>query len=164
MKKFAFALLILATPALMAQPGVRPVKVFDAFDVDDVTFVYCVPSAPVPFVACDTLGAGDGDDDGWIGVRGMSEKEIIVRVDAIELDDPGVESLQFTIEGRWVDSSGTRATATLIAPIDKLVVAAGQTVRIPENVEEIRVGVRINGLDDGGDAVVESVTVHVDAF
>ncbi|MGH9365257.1 MAG: hypothetical protein ACRD1B_08350, partial [Thermoanaerobaculia bacterium] len=135
-----------------------------AYDIDSLVYVYCVPAVPVPFVACDTGGTGVGADDGWIGVRGMSEKAVIIRVDAIELGAPGVDSIDFTIEGRWLDSSGTLATATLIAPISKIAVAEGQPVRIPENIEEIRVGVRINGTDDGGDAVVESITVHVDAF
>lgn len=162
MKRSAVLLVALLTAVgLSAQPGVRPVKVFSAFDVDAVTFVYCVPTAPVAFVACNTAGAGADAGDGWVGVRGMSEKEVIIRVDAIML---AAGSLDFTIEGRWLDSAGTRATATLIAPISKTAVAAGQPVRIPENVEEIRVGVRINGADDGGDAVVESITVHVDAF
>lgn len=164
MKKLSLLSFILIASALAAQPGVRPVKVFSAFDVDATTFVYCVPAVPVAFVACNTLGAGADAGDGWVGVRGVSEKEVIIRVDAISLAVPGVDSLDFTIEGRWLDSSGTRATATLIVPISKTAVAAGQPVRIPENIEEIRVGVRINGADDGGDAVVESVTVHVDAF
>lgn len=145
---------------VFAQPGVRPVKVFSAFDVDSTSFVYCVPAAPVQFVACNTAGAGTDAGDGWIGVRGMSEKAVIIRVDAIALT---AGSIDFTIEGRWLDSAGTRATATLIVPISKTAVAAGQPVRIPENVEEIRVGVRINGTDDG-DGVPDSVTVHVDAF
>ncbi|MGH7166371.1 MAG: hypothetical protein ACREIS_12700, partial [Nitrospiraceae bacterium] len=146
MKKLALLALLLAIAAgLAAQPGVRPVKVFGAYDIDSLVYVYCVPAVPVPFVACDTGGTGVGADDGWIGVRGMSEKEVIIRVDAIVLT---AGSIDFTIEGRWLDSSGTRATATLIAPISKTAVAAGQPVRIPENIEEIRVGVRINGTDD----------------
>jgi hypothetical protein len=148
------------TETVHAQPGVRPVRVFNAFDVDATTFVYCVPATPVAFVACDTLGAGAGADDGWVNVRGMSIREAVLRIDAMALT---AGTIEFTVEGRWTDAAGTKATATLISPIDKAAAGPGQVVVIAENVEEMRIGVRIDGTDDA-DAVPESVTIHVESF
>lgn len=165
----ALALVVLALGTTMlfemeealAQPGRSPLRIFDSFDVDAGTFVYCDVSDPnTPFLACNTGGSGNDANDGWVGVRGMSEKRVTIRVDAIALTSGNIE---FTIEGRSTDDEGNRVTADLIAVIQKTAVAAGQPVRVVEDYDEIRVGVRINGVDDG-DAVDEDITVHIFAF
>lgn len=141
---------------LAASSGAGPNTsiIFDAFDVDAVTFVYCDTSAPQGL----TCATGAADDDGWLRVRGLGAKLVVIRPDAIAL---GAGTVQFTIEGRTQDSTGAYATMDLIAPIDFAAAQAGKPVAIVELVDEIRVGVRINGADDG-DAVDDSITVHVD--
>ena len=90
----------------------------------------------------------------------MSEKRVTIRVDDLALT---AGSIRFVVEGRSTDDEGNKVTAQLIAFIDKAAVAPGQPVRILEDYEEIRVGVRINGTDDG-DVSPEDVTIHIFGF
>ncbi len=162
LRRTVFSLFLAAvSSAAFAQPGSRPVRVFSSFDPDAGTFVYCDTTNPnPPFLKCDTSGGGAGANDGWIGVRGMSEKVVTIRVDAIALT---AGTIEFVVEGRSTDDEGNNVTARLIAPIGKTAVSPGQPVRIVEDYDEIRIGVRINGTDDG-DAVPDDITVHVFAF
>ncbi len=155
MKKISVSCLILAAilDLGLALASSRTKIMFDAFDVAAGTFVYCDVASPPTGVTCTT---GAAADDGWLQVRGMDAKRIIIRPDIVSL---AAGTIEVTIEARTTDSDGNFATETSIAPINYAAAQAGQGVRIVENVEQIRVGLRINGADDG---VPDSVTVHYD--
>lgn len=140
--------LLLLASALVAAPNTS--ILFDAFNPTAGTFVYCDIAAPQG-LPC-TTGAAAGD--GWLRVVGLGNMVVVIRPDTVSLT---AGSIQFTIEGRFQDRAGNWATMVLIAPIDFAAAQAGHPVALFENVEEIRVGVRINGTDD---AVDDSVTVH----
>lgn len=150
--RFLLATFLMASPFLRAGPNTY--LLFDAFNPSAGTFVYCDSGSPPTGVTCST-GAAAGD--GWIGVRGLDKKLVIIRPDTVSLTSG---SIQATIEGRIEDSDGNWSTMTLIAPIDYAAAQSGQPVSVVENVEQIRVGLRINGTDDGVD---DSVTVHFDS-
>ncbi len=148
----AIVLLVALVGALPA--GRSTVRLFDAFDVAAGTFVYCDSTSPPTGVTCAT---GAATDDGWVtGIRGMDAKVVIVRPDTVDLTSG---SIQVTIEGRVSDASGSYATMDLVAPVDFAAAQAGVIIQIIENVEQLRVGLRINGVDN---ANADSVTVHFD--
>ena len=144
--------------ASIATTGANTQPVFDAFDVPDATFTYCDPATPQPRVTCDTAGTGKGGDDGWLDVRGMTNKQVIIRVVTL-----GATELAFTVEGRWSLSQGTNtfnaATATLIDPILFTATNNGQVFRFVEQMDELRIGVR-ESVGTG----VDSTFVVMDAF
>ena len=148
MKRFLAAILVFGSVSFA---GPNTSILFDAFNPSAGTFVYCDTADPQGLIC--TTGAAAGD--GWLRVAGLDGKVIVIRPDTISLVSG---TIQFTVEGRVQDAAGNWATMDIIAPIDFDAAQAGHPVAIVERaVEEIRVGVRINGTDDGVD---DSITVH----
>lgn len=137
--------------AWLADSSPATIELFSAFDVDSGSFVYNVDCG----AACNA--------DGYLVVTGRDAKSITVRVDAIALT---AGSIEFQIEGRTqigVSSPPVFHTFTIFTD-NRDVVADGTLVPIVEDrVDEIRVGLRVNGTDDG-DAADESVSVIFDGF
>ncbi len=141
--------------ALLQEPtraNPNTITVVDDFNPPDATFTYCDVAKVQSRVACDVaLGTGKGAEDGWIDVRGMGEKQFVIRVVTL-----GATELQFTVEGRIELTRGTNtfsfATADLIAPIDVTAVGNGQMFRFVEQVDQIRVGSR-ESVGSGADSV-----------
>lgn len=155
------ALLAIALFALPAWTGPKTVSILSDFDVDSGMFVYCDVSTPVPRITCET---GMGDDDGYIRVVGDGDKEVIILVTQLALASGNIE---FQVEGRTQLKDGSFVKFNIVPGIDKDVASdLGQFIRIPEVMDEIRVGVRIEGTDDVPDtgATAEKVTVVYDAF
>lgn len=148
-----FLAYVLLTAWSMSVAGPNTYVMFTAYNPAAGTFVYCDSASPPSGVTC---VSGAGADDGWRGVRGLGNKSVIIRPDTVSLTSG---TIQFTVEGRIADRAGNFASMDLVAPIDFAAAAAGLSVLIVENVEQIRVGVRINGTDDG---VPDSITVHFD--
>lgn len=148
MKRFLAAILVFGGVSLAA-PNTS--IIFDAFNPTAETFVYCDTGDPQGLIC--TTGAAAGD--GWLRVPGLDGKIVVIRPDTVSLTSG---TIQFTVEGRFQDKDGNWATMDLIALIDFAAAQAGHPVAVVERaVEEIRVGVRINGTDDGVD---DSITVH----
>ena len=145
-------LLLLATLQEPTRANPNTITVVDAFDPPDATFTYCDVAKVQPRVACDVvLGTGKGAEDGWIDVRGMGEKQVVIRVVTL-----GATELQFIVEGRIELTRGTntfsQATADLIAPIDVTATGNGQVFRFIEQIDQLRIGSR-ESVGSGADSV-----------
>lgn len=151
MKRFLLGLLTLGF-ASIAQGQV--VSIFDGFDLDTNTFVYCDTTAiPAGMSAC-TTGAAVGD--GWLTVGRDSRKVFGLFIDQLLV----VGGIIGQLEGRMLKADGTyTSVAILVTLLAKTLTTQNQVILVPEGFEQVRFGIRIGTNDDGGDATTELVDV-----
>jgi hypothetical protein len=108
--------------------------------------------------ACATgVAAGDG----WIQSGNHTDKTIGIAIDTVGVTG-GVD---IRIEVRYLKEDGTFTSAiVLVALLNKTTADTdNQSVRIPDEVSQFRVGMQIGTADDGGDAVVEDIDIIYNA-
>lgn len=151
MKRLILAIVAVAALVMQAPTGRASnaaVVLFDAFDVDGAGFVYNSD--------CGT----NCNADGYYEIKGMSSKSVTYRIDAVDLSTGFIE---IAIEGRTEIGNNTGVFNTFTLLIDQRdAVIPGEFQPIPEEFEEIRVGLRLTGTDS--DPTDESVTVVFDRF
>jgi len=156
MKRIAFALalvLCLAIPAA-TQTGGKRADIFENYDLDSVAYVYCDPVtyATNPPEGMDQCSTGTAAEDGWVDARTEDFKGIAMHVDAMAL---AAGTIDISIYARVkVGTSPIQLGLT-----NSFAAVGTHYVVIPEALRQIRVGIRINGADDG-DAADEDISIY----
>lgn len=152
-------LLILGVWASPCLAQGRISNILNDYDLDDIVYVYCDPANVGALIG--TCATGQAADDGWIDTRGHSSKVVGIAIDVVGV----VGGLDITFEVRFQKEDGTfTAAITLMNLINKTVaVTDNQSVRIPDEVMQFRVGIQIGTNDDVGDAIVEDIDIIYNA-
>ena len=133
-------------------------NILNDYDLDDITFVYCDPAnVGALIIACAT---GQAAGDGWIDTRNHSSKVVGIAIDVLGV----VGGVDITFEVRYQKEDGTYTAAiTLMNLINKATaITDNQSVRIPDEVIQFRVGIEI-GTNDDGDGVIEDIDIIYNA-
>ena len=157
-RRILLGLTLLGVCASLAFGQGRIANIFNNYDLDVNAYIYCDTTAIPTFMA--TCATGVAADDGWLDVRDHRDKVVGVVLDAIAL----VGGVDVTFEVRYQKTRGNYTSAiTLMTLINKTVVGTdNQSVRIPDEVTQFRVGIRI-GTNDDGDAVDEDIDIIYNA-
>ena len=158
-RRILLGLTLLGVCASLALGQGRTSIIVNDYDLDALEFMYCDPAnVGVLIEACAT---GQASDDGWIDTRGHSAKSVGIAIDVVGV----VGGLDITFEVRYQKEDGTYTAAiTLMNLINKTTaVTDNQSVRIPDEVMQFRVGIEIGTADDGGDAIVEDIDIVYNA-
>jgi hypothetical protein len=153
MKRLAYALALLLCFSSLAAAQKTSI-VFENFDLDSVTEIFCdtatfSTSPPKGMSQCST---GSADEDGWIRVSSEDFKGVAIHIDVMALTSGTID---VAIYGR------VRAGSTPIELGTTRDYASAETqyVVVPEALRELRIGIVINGVDDG-DAADEDVSIY----
>lgn len=134
----------------------RVASIFHDYDLDAAAYVYCeVGAAPEYMNQCTT---GQAANDGWLNVASHQEKVVAIVLDQIDT----ATGIDTTIEVRLKTEGDLRTSAiTLVNLLVKTTADTdNQLIRLPDEVEEFRVGIRLNTADDPGpDAIIEDIDV-----
>lgn len=152
-------LLFLGVWATPAHGQGRIANIFNDYDLDAVAYVYCdTTSIPALMPTCAT---GVAADDGWIDVRGDADKVLGIAIDTIGV----VGGIDIRIEVRYQKEAGVYTSAIVLMQLINKTTAAtdNQSVRLPDEVTQFRVGMQIGTNDDGGDAIVEDIDIIYNA-
>ena len=145
----ALALFLCLAPAVSAQ---KLSIVFENFDLDSTSELFCdtgQSALPRGMVQCST---GTADEDGWIDARTEDFKTVAIHIDALALTSG---SIDVAIYGRV--KTGT--TPIQLGTTQDYTTVTTQSVVVPEAMRQIRIGLVINGVDDG-DAADEDVSIY----
>ena len=157
-RRTLLGLTLLGVCASLAFGQGRIANIFNDYDLDTNAYIYCDPAnIPALMTACAT---GVAATDGWIDVRDHRDKTVGVALDAMAL----VGGVDVTFEVRYQKEGAVYTSAiTLMTLINKTVVGTdNQSVRIPDEVTQLRVGIKI-GTNDDGDAVDEDIDIIYNA-
>lgn len=152
-------LLILGVWASPCLAQGRISNILNDYDLDDeVGFIYCDPANVGALIGACTTGLAAGD--GWIDTRGHSCKTVGIAIDALVV----VGGVDITFEVRYQKEDGTfTAPITLMNLINKATaVTDNQSVRIPDEVMQFRVGIVI-GTNDDADVVDDDIDIIYNA-
>lgn len=140
--------------------------VFDDYDLDSTSYVYCdTTDIPTNMSAC---ASGVAAGDGWM-IKGYNEYMSV----AMEMDQGVVTGgVDFRIEARMLNDDATYTDAIAIWPADG---AKNKTAfdgtedeiqLVPDHVYQIRVGIKIGSADDGNDLTtnLEQISVVVNQY
>ena len=121
--------------------------------------MYCDPANVGALIGACATGQAAGD--GWIDTRGHSSKVVGIAIDVLGV----VGGVDITFEVRYQKEDGTYTAAiTLMNLINKATaVTDNQSIRIPDEVMQFRVGIEIGTNDDIGDATVEDIDIVYNA-
>ena len=147
------AVFLLASTFLWAQG--RRADIFNDYDLDSAAYVFCdTTDVPAIMGACAT---GIAATDGWIDVSGDVDKVVGIAIDTLGV----VGGLDVQFQVRYAKEDGTfTSTIVLMTLINKTTATTdNQSVRLPDEVSQFRVGIKIGTADDGGDAIVEDIDV-----
>lgn len=152
-----YAIAVFYAVALFGQ--LQSAEVFNAFDLDDTTYIFCdTTDIPGIMSACST-GAAAGD--GWITVSRFEKHTVGFIMDQVNVTG----GIDVQIQGRMLLEDGTYAAAvsTLFQFTNKTAVDGtdDQLVTVVDGIAQIRVGIKIGTADDGDDtgANAEQITV-----
>lgn len=132
----------------------REVVLFDNYDLNSTSFVYCDSGGPPTGVACST---GSAAGDGWITVQSEADKAVMVEIIALTVTG----GIDFVIEGR-LRNSGALGTGFQVWPSPdgtyRNETAAGSFgVQVPDSLYQLRVGMKIGTSDTAGTEDIEVV-------
>lgn len=152
MKRLVLALTLLLCLATVASAQKRS-DIFVNYDLDSTTEIFCNATTfstdpPEGMAACST---GSAAEDGWIDARQEDFRGIAIHIDAMVLT---AGTIDVKIYGRVKSGTTPIQLGTTIA----YSVATTQYVVVPEALAQVRIGIRINGTDDG-DALSEDVSL-----
>jgi len=153
MKRLILALALLLCLATVASAQKRS-DIFETYDLDSLTEIFCDTvtfpgSPPEGMAACST---GSAAEDGWIDARTEDFKGVAVHIDAMALTAGTID----------VRVYGRVKNGTTPIPLSLTIAYAAATtdyVVVPEAMFQIRVGIFINGVDDG-DGSPEDVSLY----
>lgn len=151
MKRIALALALFLCLATVASAQKLSI-VFENFDLDSTSELFCDTGQsflPRGMVQCTT---GTADEDGWIDARTEDFKTVAIHIDALALTSG---SIDVAIYGRV--KTGT--TPIQLGTTQDYTTVSTQSVVVPEAMRQIRIGLVINGVDDG-DAADEDVSIY----
>ena len=153
MKRIAFALALILCLASFASAQKRA-DVFENYDLDSTTEIFCnaatfATSPPEGMTQCDT---GSDAEDGWIDTRQEDFKSVAIIIDAIALT---AGSIDISLYGRVKEGT----TPIEIGTTQMFTATDGKLIVVPEALRQMRIGIVINGTDDG-DAADEDVSIY----
>lgn len=153
MKRLAFTLALFLCLASIASAQKRS-DIFENYDLDSTTEIFCdtVTYATAPPEGMDACTTGSAAGDGWIDARTEDFKSVAIHIDVMALT---AGTIDVAIYGRV--KVGT--TAMQLGTTQQYAAAATQIVVVPEAIRQIRIGIVINGTDDG-DAADEDVSIY----
>ena len=136
----------------------RVSNILNDYDLDAIAFVYCDPANVGALMEACATGVAAGD--GWIDTRNHSSKVVGIAIDVLGV----VGGVDITFEVRYQKEDGTYTAAiTLMNLINKATaVTDNQSIRIPDEVTQFRVGIEI-GTNDDGDGVIEDIDIIYNA-
>ncbi len=148
---FLILAFLCCTSVLFAQ---KRSDIFENYDLDSTSEIFCdtatfVASPPESMTTCAT---GSAAEDGWLDARTEDFKGIAIHIDVMALTSGTID---VAVYGRV--KVGT--TAIQLGTTQAFAAAATQYIVVPEAVRQIRVGIVINGVDDG-DAADEDVSFY----
>lgn len=153
MKRIAFTLALILCLASVASAQKRS-DIFENYDLDSTTEIFCdtVTFATNPPEGMGQCSTGSADEDGWIDSRTEDFKSVAIHIDALALT---AGSIDVAIYGRVkVGTTPIQLGTTLsYTTVDTKIVV------VPEAIRQIRIGIVINGTDDG-DAADEDVSIY----
>jgi len=128
--------------------------ILENYDLDSTTEIFCdtVTFAVTPPSGMDTCASGTAAEDGWIDARTEDFKGVTIHIDVMALTSGTID---VAIYGRV--KVGT--TAIQLGTTQAYAAAATQYIVVPEAIRQIRVGIIINGVDDG-DAADEDISLY----
>lgn len=153
MKHLAFTLALVLCLVTVASAQKRA-DILENYDLDSTTEIYCDPVsyATDPPEGMDQCSTGSAAEDGWIDSRTEDFKGLAIHIDAMALS---AGTIDVAIYARV--KVGT--TPMQLGTTQQYASAATQYVVIPEATRQIRIGIRINGTDDG-DAADEDISLY----
>jgi hypothetical protein len=158
-RRTLLGLALLGVCASLALGQAQITNVFDSYDLDVNTFVYCDPAdIGQGITACAT---GAAATDGWIDVRNHGDKSVGVVLNEVAVTGGIIVTFEVRYQMEGGEFTDTITLMTLIAKDTAL--TDNQSVRIPDEVTQLRVGIRIGTADDGGDAVEEDIDIVYNA-
>ena len=149
-------LLIVGLLALVPQValGQQAFAIFNNYDLDATAYTYC-NSASIPSQIPVCVTTAQAATDGWFVVSNEEQRTIQVSIDQIVVTG----GIDVTIEGRV-----TGASSIVTIWTDNVTTADtdNDIIAVPENVQELRVGIKIGTSDDGGDLTtnLEIIDIH----
>ena len=153
MKRIALALALFLCLASTVSAQKLSV-VFENFDLDSTSEIFCNSTtfSTSPPEGMDQCTTGSADADGWIDARTEDFKTVAIHIDALALTSG---SIDVAIYGRV--KTGT--TPIQLGTTQDYTTVSTQSVVVPEAMRQIRIGIVINGVDDG-DAADEDVSIY----
>jgi len=144
-------LLALVPPAVFGQ---QTITIFNNYDLDVTAYTYC-DSANIPSGIPVCVTTAQAATDGWFTVNNEEQRTIQVSIDQIVVTG----GIDVTIEGKV-----TGATSIVTIWTDNVTTADtdNDIIAVPENVDQLRVGMKIGSADDGDDtgANAEILDIH----
>ena len=128
--------------------------IFNNYDLDVTNYTYCdSASTPSQIPVCVTTA--QAVTDGWFVVSNEEQRTIQVSIDQIVVTG----GIDVTIEGRV---TGASSIVTIWTDNVTTATTDNDIIAIPENVRELRVGIKIGSADDGNDLTtnLEIIDIH----
>ena len=153
MKRLAIALALLLCLPVLASAQKRA-DIFENYDLDSTMEIFCdtvtfATSPPSGMEQCDT---GMAAEDGWIDSRTEDFKTVAIIIDDIDLT---AGMIDVTLYGRVKEGH----TPIKIGTTQSYTTEDTKIIVVPEALRQIRIGIVINGTDDG-DAADEDVSIY----
>jgi len=152
MKRLAFALTLLLCSATFVSAQKRA-DIFENYDLDSTTEIFCdtVTFATSPPEGMEQCSTGSAAEDGWVDARQEDFKSVAIIIDAIALT---AGMIDITLYGRVKEGH----TPIKIGTTQMFTATDGKIIVVPEALRQIRIGIVINGTDDG-DAADEDISI-----
>lgn len=134
-----------------AGPRLREVVLFDNYDLNSTSFIYCDTGSPPAGVACST---GSATDDGWITVASEELKAFEIDIAALT-----ATSVEVQVEARLRDSGGNVHGFIIwptTSPPTSLTTTGADGASLSGAYYQIRVGIKITS-DTAGAEDIEVV-------
>lgn len=154
-------LLALALLLYAASAYAQAYTVFEDYDLDSTSYVYCeTGDIPTGMSACATgIAAGDG----WMVKAYNQYLSVSMEIDQVVVTG----GIDFRIEARMLNDDGTYTAGIAIWPADgaknkTLATGADNEIQlVPDHVYQIRVGIKIGSADDGDDETTNAEEISV---
>lgn len=155
MKKVWIALIaLLAGIVLMPNAAaqrrqIRSVQTFTNYDLDSTSFVY-------------NDAGGTGANDGWIVVATETNRSMMIEINQLNVTG----GIDFRIEARLQGGDQTAVIIWPSTPPQNLTTTGGTLITFPEDVYQVRMGMKIGTADDGDDLTVnaEDITITYESY
>jgi len=150
MKRYIFLVLLLAAP-VQAQ---RLATIFNNYDLDATAYTYC-DSANIPTEISVCVTTGQAVTDGWMTVPTDARKTFQISIDQIVVTG----GIDITVEAKI---KGATSIVTLWSKNVTTATTDNDTVGVPEDVDQLRIGIKIGAADDGNDLTtnLEIIDIH----
>ncbi len=137
--RYVLLCLLLATPTY-AQ---RLATIFNNYDLDVTAYTYC-DSANIPTEIPVCVTTAQAVTDGWMSVSNDARKTFQISIDQIVVTG----GIDITVEGKV---TGSTSIVTIWTDNVTTATTDNDIVTVPEDVNQLRIGIKIGTADDGND-------------